>query len=318
MNRIFSLLFVAALAPAISFAQRGNYNPYPQYRYDNMQYDNSVLSIFSENGEPFYLILNGMKQNMMPQTKIRVESLPKYQNDVQIIFTDNVTPPIRRMVNIADPIDGKAVNLTLRISRGRSGGVRLKFHRMTECDRNYRGPRDEYVMYYGKPQQINTVTETTYMDPITGQWITETTTTTTDNYNTHNNNNRYDDGRNNNRYDDRDRYNRNNDRTPPPPPASPMEMDMRTFNDVKQSISSASFEDTKLSTAKTILGTNYVNTDQVMAICNLFSFENTKVTFAKLAYGRCVDAQNYFKVASVFSFDSNKKALNDFISRGGR
>lgn len=309
MKRIYFLLLTAALSPVATFAQQGHgygygNNPYRQYRYDNIQYDNSVLSIFSENGEPFYLILNGMKQNLVPQTKIRVEYLPKYQNDVQIMFTDG-RPPIRQMVNIADPINGRAVNLTLRISSNGRGSARLKFHRMTECDRSYRGPRDEYVMYYGKPQQVNTTTETTYMDPITGQWITETTTTTTDNY-----------GYNNNtRYNDRDRDGRYN---PPPPPMAPMEMDARTFNDAKQSISSASFDDTKLSTAKTILNTNYMSTAQVMDICRLFSFESNKVTFAKFAYSRVTDPQNYFKVASVFDFDSNKKALNDFISRGGR
>jgi len=311
MNRIYSLLLAAALVPATSMAQRGGYNSDPyQYRYENMQYDNSVLSIFSENGEPFLLILNGMKQNLVPQTKIRVESLPKYQNDVQIIFTDG-TPPLRKMVNIADPIDGRAVNLTLRISRGR-GGARLKFHRMTECDRNYHGPRDEYVMYYGKPQQVNTVTETTYMDPVTGQWITETTTTTTDNYSYNNQYTTRDrDNRDyQNRDSDRDRYT--------PQPAGPVAMDARTFADAKQSINGSSFDDTKLSTAKTILSSNFVTTDQVIEICNLFSFESNKITFAKFAYGRVVDPQNYYRVGQVFSFDSNKKALNDFISRGDR
>ncbi len=308
MTRINYFLFFALLLPFSSNAQRGGYNNvYPQYRYDNMQYDNSVLSIFSENGEQFLVVINGIKQNMIPQSKIRIESLPKFQNDVQIFFADNRTQPIRRTINIADPIDGRAVNLTLRLSRNR-GGMRLKFHRMSECDRNYHGPRDEYVMYFGRPQQINTVTETSYMDPITGQWITETTTTTSDNY--YNNNN------NNTRFNNNN-FNNNNTYTPPPPPA-PVEMDFRTFNDAKQSIASASFEDTKLSTAKTIFGANFMTTNQVMEICRLFSFENTKVTFAKFAYDRTVDPQNYFKVASVFDFDSNKKQLNDFISRGGR
>lgn len=307
MNRVYSLLLAAALIPTASIAQRGGYGQH-QYRYENMQYDNSVLSIFSETGEPFLLVLNGIKQNLVPQTKIRVESLPKYQNDVQVFFTDG-TPPLRKMVNIADPIDGRAVNLTLRISRGR-GGTRLKFHRMTECDRNYHGPRDEYVMYYGKPQQVNTVTETTYMDPITGQWVTETTTTTTDNYSY---NNQYTTPDRDYRDRDRDR-----DRYTPQPPAGPAPMDARTFSDAKQSINGSSFDDTKLSTAKTILSSNFVTTDQVIEICNLFSFESNKMTFAKFAYGRVVDPQNYYRVGQVFSFDSNKKALNDFISRGGR
>lgn len=304
MTRIQYILFTALLLPFAATAQRGGFNNgYPQYRYENMQFDNSVLSIFSENGEQFLVVINGIKQNLIPQNKIRIEALPKFQNDVQIYFADNRTQPIRRTINIADPIDGRAVNLTLRITRNR-GGANLRFHRMTECDRNYRGPRDEYVMYFGRPQQMNTVTETSYMDPITGQWITETTTTTTDNY--YNNNTR-----NNN-------FNNNNTYTPPPPPPAPMEMDMRTFNDAKQSIASASFEDTKLSTAKTIIGANFVTTTQVMEICRLFSFENTKVAFAQFAYNRTIDPQNYFKVANVLTFDSNKKLLNDFISRGGR
>jgi hypothetical protein len=282
----------------------GSGNQHGSYRYDSYQHETSVLSVFSENGEPFFLILNGVRQNMAPQSKIRVESLPKYMTDVEVAFADSRAPHLHKAVSISDPIDGKAVNLTMRIERGHDGYPKLKFHRMTECDRNYHGPRDEYVMYYGKPQQINTVTETSYMDPVTGQWVTETTTTTTNS----NQQNYTNDQRNNN-------Y--NNNYAPPAPPA-PVAMDQRMFNDVKQSVSSASFEDTKLSTAKTILGTNYVNTDQVIELCKLFSFENTKLTFAQFAYNRTVDPQNYFKVAGVFDFDSNKKALNDFISRNPR
>ncbi len=308
------LLMLALFASGSLFAQRGGRSPY-QYRYDAMQYDNSVLSIFSENGEPFFLILNGIKQNLTPQSKIRVEALPKYQNDIQILFANKMTPPIRQTVNIADPINGRAVNLTLRISKMGRGRAFLKFHRMTECDRNYHGPRDEYVMYYGKPQQVNTVTETSYMDPITGQWVTETTTTTTDQYGYGNNGGGRRGGGRGDRPNDGRGYGR--DYTPPPP-AAPMEMDTRTFNDAKASINNASFENTKLSTAKTILSSHFVNTNQVMEICNLFSFENSKLEFAKYAYSRTVDQQNYFKVSSVLTFDSNKKALNDFISRSGR
>lgn len=329
MNKRFTLAGLL-LIPVLSFGQNGQYynNNQPVqvqfnggYRYNDMQYDNSVLSIFSETGELFYLTLNGIKQNMNPVSKIRVESLPKYQNDVLIMFADGRTQPIRRTVNIADPIDAKAVNLTLRISRGRNGMARLKFHRMSECDRNYRGPRDEYVMYYGKPQQVNTVSETTYMDPITGQWITQTTTTTTDHYttgqttgynNNSNYNNNYDNGRDPRNYNNG--YNNNNT----PPPAGPMPMDARSFEEAKQSISSASFENTKLSTAKTILNINYVTTNQVMELCRLFSFENNKLSFAQWAYARTVDPQNFYKVASVLDFDSNKKALNDFIQSNQR
>ena len=103
------------------------------------------------------------------------------------------------------------------------------------------------------------------------------------------------------------------DRTPPPPPA-PMAMDIVTFTDAKKSISSSSFDETKLSTAKTILATNYVSTDQVIDMCKLFSFEDSKLDFAKFAYPRTIDPNNYFKVGNVFNFSSSKEDLNNFLT----
>ncbi len=288
-----TLLSFIFLIPVFSFAQPGQ--RYEQGR--GRDHESSTLSVFSENGEQFFLVLNGINQNNVPQSRIRVEGLPEYGNDVQIVFADNRTPAIRKNINIADPVDGREVNMTLKIVRDRDGYAKLKFQKCSEVDHNYHPPHDEYVMSYGKPQQTNTVTETTYTDPNTGQVITQTTTTTTN----------------------ENGYNRRNDAPPsPPPPPAPVAMDPQTFRDAKQSISSASFEDTKLSTAKTIVGSNFVNTAQVMEICRLFSFEDSKVAFAKFAYSRTVDQNNFYKVSGVFDFDSNKQALNQFISNGGR
>ena len=55
-----------------------------------------------------------------------------------------------------------------------------------------------------------------------------------------------------------------------------------------------------------------------MQVCKLFSFEDSKVAFAKFAYSKTVDPNNYYKVANVFDFDADKQALNAFISNGGR
>lgn len=258
----FLLLFIFVM-PFFASAQQGRQN----YRQDaRSQYEPSSISIFSENGEQFFLVLNGISQNNVPVSRIRVEGLPQYGNDIEIVFADRRTPAIRKRLTIADPVDGKAVDMTLKITWGRGYPV-LKFYRCTEVERNYRPERDECVMSYGRPTQTNTVV----------------TTTTT--YNT----------------------------TPMPVP-----MDGRTFADAKNAISNASFEDTKLSTAKTVLSSNYVSVNQVIEICHLFSFDNTKLAFAKFAYSKTVDQNNYYKVGNVFSFDSDRQALNDFITHAGR
>lgn len=82
----------------------------------------------------------------------------------------------------------------------------------------------------------------------------------------------------------------------------------------KKTVSETAFEESKLSTAKSIAASNCLSTDQVVALCEVFSFEESKLTFAKYAYKYTTDPKNYFKVNNVFSFDSNKDELNKFIS----
>jgi len=90
-------------------------------------------------------------------------------------------------------------------------------------------------------------------------------------------------------------------------------MDNAGFTAAKSSIEDADFESTKMSTAKTITGSNCLTTEQVVAICSLFDFENSKLEFAKFAYTKTYDKGNYFKVNKVFEFDSSKEELNKFI-----
>lgn len=85
------------------------------------------------------------------------------------------------------------------------------------------------------------------------------------------------------------------------------------FLSAKQTIKAASFDDTKLETAKTIASTNCLSTDQVMEVCRLFSFEDSKLQFAKYAYAKTFDKSNYFKVGTIFTFDGSKTELNKFI-----
>ena len=44
------------------------------------------LTIFSEDGDKFYLVLNGEKQNDIPQSNIRIEELPQPYYSARIIL----------------------------------------------------------------------------------------------------------------------------------------------------------------------------------------------------------------------------------------
>ncbi len=85
------------------------------------------------------------------------------------------------------------------------------------------------------------------------------------------------------------------------------------FASAKKSISSKSFAEDKMTLAKQILKSNCVSTDQVVEMMGIFTFEENKLEFAKMAYSRTVDSQNYYKVNDAFTYSSSIDELNEFL-----
>jgi len=90
-------------------------------------------------------------------------------------------------------------------------------------------------------------------------------------------------------------------------------MPAANFNMSLSIIEKESFENSKLSTAKQVATKNPLCVVQIMQICRLFSFEQSKLDFAKYAYRFCVDPNNYFLVNEIFTFSATKNELNNFI-----
>ncbi|HEY0262874.1 MAG TPA: DUF4476 domain-containing protein, partial [Chitinophagales bacterium] len=90
-------------------------------------------------------------------------------------------------------------------------------------------------------------------------------------------------------------------------------MSPSNFSSAKQTIENETFSDTKLSTAQSIVSSNCLTSDQILNIAQLFTFENDKLAFAKMAYQSCVDRNNYFKVVNAFTYSSSKQDLNNYI-----
>jgi hypothetical protein len=95
-------------------------------------------------------------------------------------------------------------------------------------------------------------------------------------------------------------------------------MSAQNFESAKKTIKSADFDNSRMETAATIITNNCLSTDQVIEICKMFSFEQNKLDFAKLAWSHTYDQSNYFKVSSVFDYSSSKELLNKFIQEGGK
>jgi hypothetical protein len=83
------------------------------------------------------------------------------------------------------------------------------------------------------------------------------------------------------------------------------------FDVYKSAIKAESFTSNQVEVAKQV--TYCLNTTQIKAIMEIFSFESNRLDYAKWAYPNCVDKDNYFLLNSAFSFSSSKTELNNFV-----
>ena len=90
-------------------------------------------------------------------------------------------------------------------------------------------------------------------------------------------------------------------------------MDQTSFNNAKNSINSKSFEDSKLTLAKQVTKSNCMTAAQIKEVMGLFSFEETKLDFAKYAYDYCYNQGNYYEVNDGFGFESTIEELNQYL-----
>lgn len=280
------------------------------------------LTIFSEDGDKFYLVLNGEKQNNLAQTNLRVEELPQPHYNAKIIFADSSITSISKNNLALVDVDEVLMDVTYKIKRDKAGKPKLSFYSAIEAQKDFIPSAGVYVYHFGKPAFVQvsngtiltTVTTTSTGDDAFSANInmngigfnfsvsepsTRTTTTTTTTTTTIGGNN----------------SNMGNGNTPPVSVGCRgLPMKQVDFNAALKTIDNSNFDETRLTSAKSIASNNCMSTDQVVNISKLFKFESSKLAFAKHAYRHTTDPKNYFKVNEVFSFSSSKEELSKFIS----
>lgn len=87
------------------------------------------------------------------------------------------------------------------------------------------------------------------------------------------------------------------------------------FSNLKKSIASKSFEDSKLTLAKQAASANCLLCSQVKQIMQLFSFEDSKLEFAKYAWDYTYDISNFYQLNDAFTFESTIDELNAHIQK---
>lgn len=76
-----------------------------------------------------------------------------------------------------------------------------------------------------------------------------------------------------------------------------------------------SFDDNRMELAQAMVTSKLLTTADIRRMIGTFQFEDNKLDFAKYAYAYVADPENYFKVASDFTFAANKSDLLNYIKK---
>ena len=308
----------------------------------------SSVVVFTQEGERFYVIVNGIRQNDTPQTNVRVTGLTSPNYMFKVIFENQNLPAIDKNVMTKDA-DGIYQDINYIVKKDNKGVYVMRVNSFSPAAVTP-PPADptQYVVPLtltatagtGTVQsQTQTVTTTVdqgvvatpggasvnmnVVDPATGDNVnlnmsvnmnvggpvttqtsstTVTTTTVTSSSNVQTNQPVV---------VQQDHYVMQGYSGPI---GCPWPMNDADYAAAQNTIKSKSFESDKLTIAKQVLGSNCMTCDQIKWIMQSFSFEDSKLEFAKYAYGYVYDPGNFFKLNDAFSFSSSVDELNEYIN----
>lgn len=88
------------------------------------------------------------------------------------------------------------------------------------------------------------------------------------------------------------------------------------FQKAKESIQAKNFSSAQLTVAKQVIDANCLIVSQIKEIMKIFDFEDSRLEFAKYAYRKTYDLDNYYQVNDAFEFEGSVSRLDEFIKTG--
>lgn len=96
---------------------------------------------------------------------------------------------------------------------------------------------------------------------------------------------------------------------------APVAMGEAPFRRKYDEVKAKSFDDDKLERLKEAFEYENLNTNQVMDLMKLFSFDDKRMEAAKFCYKKTVDKEEFYRTYDLFSFPSYKSQMKDWVSK---
>lgn len=278
-----------------------------------LQAQNSNAVFFTQNGERFYVVLNGLRMNDQPATNVKVTDLNQPGYKLKVIFENTDLGEMDKNLYLNEPGN----ETVFVIKKNKKGDWKLGYQSSVPIAQAPPAPATQSVIVFGAPAPPPVQT-TTGGTVVVEETVTTTTTTggggsTGDNVSMSVGINGF--GMDVNVNTSEGGMNTNSSMTTTTTttttttgnvgmveevyveevaPCSGMEPG--EFSSACSSIRAKSFSDSKMTLAKQIVRGHCVNSAQVRDMLNLFDFEDDKLEFAKFAYDYTADQNQYYKV----------------------
>lgn len=258
------------------------------------------LVIFSEEGDAFFVYVNGIKQNEVAQSNVKLVNISPNMS-VLIEFENKALPRLKQVMALEPGFEH-----TARIRRDPKKKVKLRYFGSIALD----GPASpqssttEYNTADDTDSQADgniNITGTGTASTAVNKSATVTTTGMSTTTSVQSSSGRTEQTR--------------TLQSHVPGNTCTGAMSSASFPNMKESVAAKPFSDTKMSTAKLATKNNCMSVSQIKVIAALFTMDDDKLAYAKYAYDFCVDKANYYQVNEVFSFSSTADQLNAFLLR---
>ena len=280
---------------------------------------NTSLVVFSQSGEPFKLVLNGILYNDEAQTNVTVKGLNPTTYQAMLIFENSEIGDLSGYVNLRErkemtyavkrrkvSVEEKLALMTLQnIARDFNlkdeDEVEAKKAEIERKDEIYSlklftevAIKKQHQKASAKVKEINnnvTVHEVTSVHEMEKVQVEDVAVVAQDSE-------VIEEVTNDEYVEER---------------GCEMYMDQPNFEMQITEISRVKFEDQKLSAAQELVNNNCLKVNQIEEILDLFTFDNSRLEIAKLAYSNTYDQLNFEKLYDLFSFESSKVELKEFV-----
>jgi len=300
---------------------------------------NNDFVFYTDNGDKFTLYLNNVKQNETAATNVKAENISGKTIAIKVVFERSGVPTFNRSLSLSsndkeikiqlvrgreNVYSMKTVSTTDRVHSGNSGSgntVVKSDNGSTETKANDHGNNGGHGNNNGHGNGNN------------GHGNDGHGNNNGHGNGGHGNNNGYGNnghgnGHGNNGYGNGGYGNNNhgngghgnggywnsNGYGPSDNPRCNMPMPTNEFNSLKAQVNARYFDSSRLTVAKQACRYNCMTSDQIRDLCRIFSYESSRLDFAKYAFEYCYDRYRYYMVGQAFTYSSSVDDLNRYIT----